>query len=97
MKLSTRIKKEVPGLLCSPVGPMKEIVLMVDCGKPSERVPECDRVLRTYTWDMADEYHRYLTKDCKCTLLRQESPVVNIRDQIIYHYTSTTYRDWCNS
>lgn len=96
MKLSTRLKKYVaPNLLfgeheynwngdCT----MRQIVLMVD-GDPH-------RTYKTHSLNMADEYNRYLTKDEHCTLLPlNECPVVN-PTQIVMHYTSTTYGDWCN-
>lgn len=89
MKLSTRIKKYVP--LCGDGKSgicTKLIVLMVDCKRTE---------LETYCLDLADEYHRYLTKDEHCTILPQESPVINGKGEIIFHYTSTTYKEWCKA
>lgn len=86
MKLSTRIVKHVP--LCGDGKSgvcTRKIVLFVDCKDKYE----------TYLLDLADEYHHFLTKDEHCTLLTQESPVIN-SGEIVFHYTSTTYRDWCN-
>lgn len=97
MKLSTRLKKYIAPNLIFGESPWsnyngdytaREIVLMVDCGE--------GEVLKTYSLSMADEYHRHLTKDEHCTLLPlNECPVVN-PTQIIMHYTSTTYKDWCH-
>ncbi len=94
MKLSTRIKKYVPEDLIfgtekwsNPKGDytQRAIVMMVDC----------ERRAFTHSLTMADEYHRYLTKDEHCTLLPlNECPVVNDHE-IIMHYTSTTYKVWC--
>lgn len=99
MKLSTRLKKYVPAVYlygdgttvskCDFDGEYTScpIVLMVDCKRTG---------LETYSLDMADEYHRHLTKDEKCTLLPlNECPVINGKE-IIMHYTSTTYKEWCN-
>lgn len=83
MKLSTRIRNYVA--VENGISPLR-VVLMVDCKRDG---------LETYSIDMADEYHRYLTKDEHCTLLPKESPVIN-GSEIIFHYTSTTYKDWIN-
>lgn len=100
MKLSTRIKKYVsPELIwgthkwSKPYGDytFRLIVLMVD----GKRLYKDEEELSTCSLSLADEYHRYLTKDEHCKLLPQECPVVN-GTEIIMHYTSTTYRDWCN-
>lgn len=64
----------------------KEIVFMVDCHPVAE--------FSTYSLIAAEDYHKYLKKH-GCTYLSDESPVVNA-SQIILHYTSTTYEDWCN-
>lgn len=95
MKLSTRIKKYVAQDLifgtskwANPKGDYTErqIVMMVDFQVRAA----------TYSLSMADEYHRYLTKDEHCTLLPlNECPVVNDK-AIIMHYTSTNYKEWCN-
>ena len=92
MKLSTKIKKYVPWNLIydSAIGDgdytCRKIILMVDCKQKFE----------TYSLEMADEYDRHLRKDEHCALLPlNECPVVN-PTEIIMHYTSTTYSDWCN-
>lgn len=96
MKLSTRIKKYVaPELLfgtskwADPNGEYTErkICLWVDCMPTG---------LDTFSLAQADEYNRYLTKECGCTLLPlNECPVVNDTD-IVMHYTSNTYKEWRN-
>lgn len=102
MKLSTRIKKYVhPDLIfgtsrwANPEGDATEaqIVLMVD----GKRIYKDGGEYATRSLSLADEYHRYLTKDEHCTLLPlNECPVVNSKGEIIMHYTSTTYKEWCN-
>ena len=87
MKLSSRIKRDAPWY--SEHDPDWEIVLMVDCGN------FCTR--RVSSFNSADEEHNELTKTEGCTLLPQESPVINGNGEIIYHYTSTTYKEWCNA
>ena len=93
MKLSTKIKKYVPyGLIFGSkleIGDYTcmKIVLMID-GKRTG--------FETHSLYMADEYDRHLRKDKHCSLLPlNECPVVN-PTEIIMHYTSTTYSDWCN-
>lgn len=91
MKLSTRIKKYVdPALLWSGVpGDIcdREIVLMVDHG----------RRYVTHSFKAADSMHKLWTEKWRYKLLPlNECPVVNGNNEIIMHYTSTTYRDWCN-
>lgn len=82
MKLSTRIKKTI-----DPQFQYKPIRMMVDCGKTENIVAETDFI--------ADKYHAtFLAKGYK--LLPQECPVIN-GNEIVMHYTSTTYRDWCNA
>ena len=44
----------------------------------------------------ADRIHKRLL-GYGCTLLLRECPVVNSNHEIILHYTSTTYRDWCRA
>lgn len=87
MKLSTRIMRDAPWY--DEHDPDTEIVLMVNCGDFVVR--------RCQLLKSADEDHEQLTKEFGCTLLPQESPVINDSGEIIYHYTSTNYRDWCNS
>ena len=101
MKLSTKIKKYVsPELIwgthrhSKPYDDItfRPIVLMVD----HKRIYKDGCAYETNSFQLADEYHRYLTKDEKCTLLPlNECPVVNSKE-IIMHYTSSTYKEWCN-
>lgn len=94
MKLSTRIKKystisndhAYPFFDRYPVP--RKIVLMVDC--------KHDTDLETYSVSHADALHNDLVKRCHCTLLPTEGPVINGCGEIIYHYTSTTYAEWCH-
>lgn len=89
MKVSTKIKKYVPYVDLGEYS-LVPIVFMVD-GEVAE-----DGNLYTLNFEIADEYHRYLTKDKHCTLLPlRECPVYN-GVEVIMHYTSTTYKDWCN-
>ena len=87
MKLSTRIKKS--GFLwlngdCDTT--MQTIVLIVDCKLRH----------RTHSLKEADRLHKdFLANGCR--LLLQESPVFNSNNEIIYHYTSTTYKEWCKA
>ena len=94
MKLSTRLKKE----LSIPVFGLKngsewfqdfelkhyEVVFFLDCQLFARRV----------LLDSADRVHKDL-KSHGCTLLLQESPVINDNHEIILHYTRTNYREWC--
>ena len=101
MKLSTRLKKYVHSDIlfgtskwADPSGDFTgvPIVLMVDCKR--EYNGDC---YASYSLSEIDHYHRFLTKDEHCTLLPlNECPVYNGKE-LIMHYTSTTYRDWCNS
>ena len=100
MKLSTRIKKYLPASIIFGTGRYSDpngdctaipIVLMVD-GKREWNGED----LWSYSLDVIDQYHHSLTKDDHCTLLPpNECPVYNGKE-IIMHYTSTTYKDWCN-
>lgn len=81
MKLSTRIRKYVPQAAAD-----LPIHLLVDFGKTVDLI--ClDR-------ESADEAHGKLTA-IGYTLLPKECPVYNGKE-IVIHYTSTTYKDWCN-
>lgn len=83
MKASTKIKKYVPSEALGSV----PVIVMVDC----------EQKYASYSLDRIDEYHDYLTKDRHCTLLPlNECPVFN-GVEIIMHYTSTTYKEWCNA
>lgn len=82
MKLSTRIKKYVPADLIDG----RDIIMLVDCGNTAGAYAD--------TLALADVRHgEYLKKGYK--LLARECPVVNSKE-IVIHYTSTTYKDWCN-
>ena len=88
MKLSTRIRKNVSCSFCGYGNTkiiMETVVFMVDC----------KRELETYDLDTANAYHNYLTNNKRCTFLPHESFVVNGNNEIILHYTSTTYAEWC--
>ena len=96
MNISTRLKKEVATeLLFGEVGARNgekeitalRIVFMVDC----RRLPE----LTTISLKYADIHHKELLA-MGCTYLRKESPVINGNGECILHYTSTTYREWCD-
>ena len=87
MKVSTKIKKYVPmvdlGEYCSV-----PIVFMVDGKMPDEDY-------WTYNFALADVYHKALTKELHFTLLPlNECPVYNGKE-VIMHYTSTNYKEWC--
>lgn len=86
MKLSSRIKKTAPHFVNGSTCP-RTIVIMLD-GK---------RIRETDSWTIADADHYTLTSVHSCKYLKQESPVINCRGEIIFHYTSTTYRDWCKA
>ena len=96
MKLSTRLKKEIaPELLFGEKGAKNgekdmtalKIVFMVDCRRIHD--------ISTISLKWADIHHETL-KYQGCTLLTKESPVINSDGECILHYTSTTYKDWCN-
>lgn len=108
MKLSTRIKKYVHPIMLwnpkercaySPLMPGhsygddyidRVIVFMVDSSRDFR-----GKWYQAITLSDADKIHEYLTKKCGCTLLPlNECPVVTERE-IIMHYTSTTYKEWC--
>lgn len=85
MNLSTRIKKSGFLLLCGDGDTAtQKIVLLVDC---KERI-------ETYSLRSADIRHKEFLRR-GCTLLTKESPVYNASGEIIFHYTSTTYKEWC--
>ena len=73
MKLSTRIKKYVPGYTNSP------ITLMVDCGKKETYVVN--------TLEEADKVHDYIIG--KYTFLPQESPVISQNGITIHYASGT--------
>lgn len=87
MKLSTRIERSGFLRLCRDGDTSADkIVLLVDCGKEREE---------TYSLFSADLRHKEFLKK-GYTLLPKESPVYN-GEEIIFHYTSTTYKEWCES
>lgn len=94
MKLSTKIRKSVSCSFCGCGNTeiiMETIVFMVDGKREYNgfRLETCD--LNT-----ANAYHNYITKESGCTFLPQESFILNGNNEIILHYTSTTYAEWCN-
>lgn len=88
MKASTKIKKYVHyDYIADDQYTKIPMVLMVD-GKNLGH--------ESYSFDVIDIYHHHLITDHHCTLLPiNECPVCNGKE-IIRHYTSTTYKDWCN-
>lgn len=94
MKLSTRIKRDIaPNMIWGNDAPSdwtkRRICLMVDCGRNPEYA-----TTETNLLSVADATHKALIES-GVTLLPQESPVVN-GEQIIYHYATGTYAEWCN-
>ena len=92
MKLSTRLKKADPCVWVtgsglefynSPLNISLKIVFMVDC----------KRVLSATFLQDADRIHSNLLKEGYKPLW-EESPVFN-GHEIIVHYTSSTYNEWC--
>ena len=86
MKLSSRMRKIRPDLAASSTCP-RTIVIMLD-GK---------RIRETDSWTIADADHYTLTSVHGHKYLKQESPVISSNGNIYFHYTSTTYIDWCNA
>lgn len=86
MKLSTRLQRDLwCGYFTAYGCTTKPVTLMVDC----------KRTAHSNSLSALDDYHRILVgKGCKLLPI-SESPVVNDKE-IIVHYTSTNYRDWCN-
>ena len=85
MKISTRIKRYVPADMIDG----RKIILMVDCGETAKE--EAD------TLEAADAIHARFTADGYTLLPLSERPVVNSLNEIIMHYTSTTYKEWCKA
>ena len=86
MKLSTRIKKSGFLYLCADGDTtVQAVVLMVD-GKRAHVV---------HSLRSADIRHKELLAG-GCSLLPKEGPVYN-GVEIIFHYTSTTYKAWCKA
>ena len=83
MKLSTKLKKYAAPAIISGV----PIVLLVDSGRAGR-----------YTFGTladADAMHnKLLAQGCKLLPLN-ECPVYNGRE-VIMHYTTTNYKNWCN-
>lgn len=87
MKLSTRLKKNLwCGYFTGWNGCTKNIAFYVDGKKITD--------FTTNSLDYADIHHDTITKEMGCKLLPKECPVVNERE-IVLHYTSTNYKDWC--
>lgn len=85
MKISTRIKRYVPADMIDG----REIILTVDGGKTAEEKAD--------TLEAADAIHARFTAEGYTVLPPCECPVVNSRNEIIMHYTSTTYKEWCEA
>lgn len=86
MKLSSRIKKLYPTLVNGTSCPLKIVIIL-----------DHKRIRETDSWIIADADHYTLTSVHGCKVLLQECPVINGLGELIFHYTSTTYRDWCNA
>lgn len=87
MKLSTHLQKKLWWGYFTAYGcTTRPVTLMVDC----------NRTANSSSLSKLDKYHRDLvSKGCKL-LPANEWPVVNDHE-IIVHYTSTTYKDWCKA
>jgi hypothetical protein len=86
MKLSTRLKKSLwSGYFTGYGATTRPVVLMVDC-----KEEYCSDNLETL-----DRIHKELTGR-GCHLLLNECPVVS-PFEIVMHYTSTTYKEWCEA
>lgn len=86
MKLSTRLKKTLwCGYITGWGDTTKVMRFFVDCKK----MEFC-----TSSLSAADKYHKHLTEDLGYKLLPNECPVVNEKE-IVLHYTSTNYSEWC--
>ena len=81
MKLSTRLKRDISPDLME--------------GKTFRAIVDCSAAHTADTLDGADICHKALLS-VGCKPLWQESPVINERE-IIVHYTTTNYRDWCKA
>lgn len=68
----------------APEQERRKIKMLVDCSEEHEAA----------TMEEADAIHAALLER-GCKLLPKESPVVNA-NEIVMHYTSTTYKEWCN-
>lgn len=89
MKLSTKIKKYGYPWICNDGDTIaQEIILSVDCGKTESN--------STHVLSIADRIHEEYKAKGYTLLPLNECPVHNQEEQIIMHYTSTTYREWCN-
>lgn len=86
MKVSTKIKKYSP-----------EAVQGDEYGRLIIFMVDCEMVAVTKSFSEADKINEHLTKDLGYALLPiNECPVYNSINQVIMHYTSTTYKDWLN-
>lgn len=95
MKLSTKIKKNVsPLALWKPDGSYGSDV--IDTGYQIIFMLDHKRVYATTSFTDADAKDNELKASGASLLPLAECPVVNSNNEIIMHYTSTTYKDWCN-
>lgn len=95
MKLSTRLKKTVS----APVWAMGNgAEWFQDFNREHYTIRfllDCKEYDKCVLLNSADQIHRHLIEN-GCTLLLKECPVINGNHEIILHYTSTTYKEWCN-
>ena len=95
MKLSTKIKKYVPAVDLVDTS-LVPIVFMVDGKRKFVSRYGHEEELSTNSFETADRWHKDLIENEHFTLLPlNECPVYNGKE-VIMHYTSTTYKDWCN-
>lgn len=86
MKVSKMVEKYVAPINVIGNYCKYNIVFMVDFERHDE----------THYMTDVEVMHKYLTSGLHCKFLKKESPVVNSKQEVILHYTSTTYKDWCN-
>ena len=87
MKASTKIKKYCPEAVSGDT--VKGWIVFIVDGYKIGAVKKLDE---------ADKVHNDLVEKYGCTLLPlAECPFVNTIDQVIMHYTTTTYKEWCNA
>lgn len=86
MKLSNELINSIPATYLWKNGKeLNDIVFMVDC-KETEKANTLEKV---------DTIHNKLIEN-GCKLLPKECPVISSDGNIYLHYTSTTYKNWCN-
>lgn len=83
MKVSTRIKRNFTPEQISG----KPVKMLVDCGRTETAIAGSLEETDSINALFAEKGY---------TLLPKESPVYN-GSEIVLHYTSTTYKDWCNA